>query len=86
MRAGAGEAESAEWLLKLGNGELKVEYGDDVIEIPRECIVKNDIVDELYTTDITLEDLKNICIFAPKNVHEDFLNNKILTKIVPRNS
>ena len=81
MRAGLGEAEFAEWLLKLGNGQLKVEFGEDVVEIPKQCIVKKDLIDELYTADLNLEDLKHICIFAPKNVHVDFLNNKILTKV-----
>ena len=85
MRAGEGEAEVADWLIKLGNGELKAEFGDDTIEIPNQCIVKDDLIDQLYTADLQLDDLKNICIFAPKNAHVDFLNNKILTKIVPGN-
>jgi hypothetical protein len=71
--------------LKLGNGQLKTEFVDDVVEIPKQCIVKQDLIDELYTADLNLEDLKHICIFAPKNVHVDFLNNKILTKVVPGN-
>jgi ATP-dependent DNA helicase PIF1 len=72
MRAGEGEKEFAEWLLKLGNGELKVEFNEDIIEIPSECVVKGDLVDELNNSDIDLEDIKNICIFAPKNEHVDF--------------
>ena len=67
--------------MKLGNGQLKVEFGYDVVEIPKQCTVKKDLIDELYTADLNLEDLKNIFIFAPKNVHVDFLNNKILTKV-----
>lgn len=32
---------------------------------------------------MSIEEIKNICIFSPKNEHVDYLNNKILTKIVP---
>ena len=32
---------------------------------------------------MNVDEIKNICIFAPKNEHVDFLNNKILTKIIP---
>ncbi len=39
MRTGEGEKDFAEWLLKLGNGGLKVEFGEDIIKIPDECIV-----------------------------------------------
>ena len=67
----------------LGNGQLKVEFGEDIIEIPEECVIEGDLIDELYTPDISLEEIKNICIFSPKNEHVDFLNNQILTKIIP---
>ena len=32
---------------------------------------------------MSVDEIKNICIFAPKNEHVDFLNNKILTNIIP---
>ena len=67
----------------LGNGQLKVEFGEDIIEIPEECVIEGDLIDELYTPDISLEEIKNTCIFSPKNEHVDFLNNQILTKIIP---
>ena len=62
---------------------MKIEFGEDIIEIPQECIVHGDIIDELYTTNMNVEEIKNICIFSPKNEHVDFLNNKILTSILP---
>ncbi len=62
---------------------MKFEFGEDIIEIPQECIVHGDIIDELYTTNMNVEEIKNICIFSPKNEHVDFLNNKILTSILP---
>jgi ATP-dependent DNA helicase PIF1 len=32
---------------------------------------------------MNVEDIKHICIFAPKNEHVDFLNHKILSNIIP---
>jgi hypothetical protein len=86
MRAGEGEKDFAEWLLKLGNGELKVEFGEDIIKIPDECIVKDDLIDEMYNTNLNIDDIKHICIFCPKNDNVDFLNGKILHKILKTDS
>jgi len=55
---------------------LKVEFGDDIIEIPQECIIEGDIIDELYTPNMDVDEIKNICIFSPKNEHVNFLNFK----------
>ena len=61
---------------------MKAEFGGDIIEIPNQCIVEGDLIEELYSTDMNDEDIKKICIFASKNEHVDFLNNEILEKII----
>ena len=61
---------------------MKVEFGDDIIEIPQECIIEGDIIDELYTPNMDVDEIKNICIFSPKNEHVNFLNEQILNKII----
>jgi hypothetical protein len=43
---------------------LEKEFGEDIIEIPQECLVHGDIIDELYTTNMNVEEIKNICIFS----------------------
>jgi ATP-dependent DNA helicase PIF1 len=48
MCADLEEKAFAEWVLKMGNGELKVEFGEDIIEITPECICKEDLIDEMH--------------------------------------
>ncbi len=45
-------------ILKLGNGKLKAEFGEDIIEIPNQCIVEGDLIEELYSADMNDEDIK----------------------------
>ena len=70
----------------MGNGELKVEFGEDIIEIPPECICKEDLIDEMYQKITDLEEIKHICLFAPKNTNVDEVNTKILHKVLPSQS
>lgn len=44
----------------------KVEYKDDIIEIPSQCIVKKSIITEIFTT-FDKEELSTHCILCPTN-------------------
>ena len=60
MGAENDQIEFAEWLLKLGNGTIKIEKGDDIISIPR-CIIEGDFELDLFGNITNLEQLKDIC-------------------------
>jgi hypothetical protein len=55
MRADPKEIEFDEWLLKLGDGKLPIHSGDDIIQIPNECVVKTDLIAELYGNSFDLK-------------------------------
>ena len=50
MRADKDEREFADWLLKIGNNQATNynQFGEDLIRIPNQLIVKDDIIDDLY--------------------------------------
>jgi hypothetical protein len=56
MRTGSGEEEFAEWLLKLGNGELPsnwdVEFG-----LRRYCILDSNLVNEIFGPQTSIENV-----------------------------
>ncbi len=47
MRAGADELVFADWLLRLGDGLLPCN-ADNVIELPAECICREDLVKSVF--------------------------------------
>lgn len=40
-----------DWLLKIGNGELSPEFGDDIIKIPIEMLAQDSIIREVFAKD-----------------------------------
>ena len=76
-----GEKEFAEFLMKMGDGQLPVKEGDDLIRLPDECISHGSLVDEIYlNNNIQSEE---ICILAPKNVDVKSINEEALQKLLP---
>ncbi len=65
MKTGKEEKEYSEWLPYFGDGLLKIEYGDDTIQIPNECIANGDLIQEIFAHDGI--ELKEKCILCPKN-------------------
>ena len=53
MRTGEGEKEYADFILKVGNGEVPThdDLGQDLIEIPEDMICDGDIIDEVFGED-----------------------------------
>ena len=46
MRADPNQIEFAKWLLKVGDGHK--DLGEDLIQIPNQCIVKGDLIDDFF--------------------------------------
>ncbi len=82
MRADPNEKAFAEYILKLGEGKIPIEYGEDIIEIPKQCVVTGCLIQELYGQSPTEETIKNVCILCPKNDHATSLNEKIQSNII----
>lgn len=83
MRADKDEIEFADWLLKIGNGQETNynEIAEDLIKIPNECIVQNDLIEDLYGDITDTENFKDICILTTKNEFVDEMNERIQTEI-----
>ncbi len=77
MRADPKEIAFAQYILKLGEDKLPIEFGDDIIEVPKKCIVTGCIIEDLYSNSPTNDQIKNNCILCPKNVHVNSLNEEI---------
>ncbi len=75
MRADPKQNKFAKWLLEVGNG-LK-DMGEDLVKMPNECIVKGDLIEDMYKDVKSNEDLKEICCLSPKNVFVDEMNKEI---------
>lgn len=76
----------SEWLLELGDGKLRNQYGlgDDLIEIPDTMICDGCIVKEIFGASISIENVKLMskrAILCPKNDSVDKINDKILEVI-----
>ncbi len=82
MRADPKEIAFAQYILKLGEGKLPIEFGDDIIEVQKECIVTGCIIEDLYSKAPTIDQIKNTCILCPKNVHVNSLNEEIQNMII----
>ena len=71
-----------EFLLQLGNGTLNDSEG--YVTLPENLLCHEDIVEEIFGTDITPENVHEVAdkaILAPRNIDVDFLNEKILNRI-----
>ena len=65
MRANADEQDFARWLLQVGDGVMH-----DQVDLPDRCIVRDDVVDEIYGERIDpndVERLRSSVILAPTN-------------------
>ena len=80
MRADKDEKFFADWLLKIGNGQEKNynEFGEDMIKIPYECIVKDDLIEDLYGKITDPEQFKDICCLTTRNDFVDEINERVL--------
>jgi len=83
MRADRDQIQFAKWLLKVVNG-LK-DLSEDLLQIPLQCIVKNDLIDDLYNNIKSIEDFRNICFLSTKNVFVDEINKEVLNRKLPGN-
>lgn len=83
MRASEDERQFAEWLLKLGNGDLKsasVNDCDGTIDIPEQCFRNESILDVIFPNFEV--DRTHSIILTPKNDVSLKLNNEILTRLI----
>ena len=87
MRTGAEEIEHNNFLLEMGEGLVSNEYnlGEDIIEIPQECIEQGDLITSIFGERIvldeaTIEVLAKKAILTPKNEHVHKLNEEILKR------
>lgn len=83
MRAHKDQKEFSEWVLKLGNGELKCSVLEDddaeyCVEIPYSCVVMNDIVNSVFNDAI---DATSAVILTPRNDASLLLNAQVLSKL-----
>jgi PIF1-like helicase/Helitron helicase-like domain at N-terminus/Helicase len=85
MRTAEGEKEFAEFLMKIGNGDLPHhnDLGTDLIEIPPDIVCENGIIDEIFgdIDDTNVEEISKRAILCPKNEDTLILNEMILEKL-----
>jgi hypothetical protein len=83
MRANDGEQEFADWVLKLGNGEIPIfPNSEEAVLIPAQCLT-DDIVNEIYGEAISVEEMENLetmSIVSPLNEDCLRLNEEILLR------
>lgn len=72
-----------QWLLNIGDGiySSKFENNNEVVEIPKEILCTNDIIDEIYGNNFNEQNINEKVILAPKNTDVLSINNKILLKM-----
>ncbi|GBM45495.1 hypothetical protein AVEN_210227-1 [Araneus ventricosus] len=88
MRTEPDEQDFAYWLLHLGNGSLtnNCQLGEDIVEIPSECVVRDSIVDEIFGSSVTdMENLSEKAILCPKNEDSLKINEQVLKKLPGQN-
>ncbi|GBM58757.1 hypothetical protein AVEN_179313-1 [Araneus ventricosus] len=88
MRTEPDEQDFVDWLLHLGNGSLtnNCQLGEDIVEIPEECVVRDSIVDEIFGSSvIDIENLSEKAILCPKNEDSVKINEQVLRKLPDQN-
>ncbi|GBM90007.1 hypothetical protein AVEN_43453-1 [Araneus ventricosus] len=88
MRTEPDEQDFADWLLHLGNGSLtnNCQSGEDIVEIPEECVVRDSIVDEIFGLSVTdMENLSEKAILCLKNEDSLKINEQVLKKLPGQN-
>ncbi|XP_065215464.1 ATP-dependent DNA helicase PIF1-like [Planococcus citri] len=89
MRTGTDEIEFANWLKKLGDGELEInsDISQYAVQIPSECVLgeNDDIVSFVYGNEaLSTDNIKkfiNSVILCPKNDSCAVINGKVLDKL-----
>ncbi|XP_051780755.1 ATP-dependent DNA helicase PIF1-like [Erpetoichthys calabaricus] len=86
MRTDPDQQAFADWLLKLGNGELlnSDNLSSETVEIPEQCVVTGDLIDEVFGKTIKLdqpERFKDTAILCPKNKDTLMLNDEVLRRL-----
>jgi len=91
MRTGEGEKDFADYLIKLGNGDIEVhnDLGEDVIEIDQDMIIDGhedgrNLIDEIFGEVINennFQDISKRAILCPKNEDTLKLNDEILKRL-----
>lgn len=86
MRAG-NDADFANWLLRLGNGQLpEVDHTRDTVNIPRDMVCDvDDLIDFVYPQQMSLADVDDFArkiILCPKNEECRTINRQVLQRVV----
>lgn len=85
VRTGNNNDEFKRWLLDIGEGKYKNKFESEngLIPIPKEMLVKNDIVDEIYGGKINKDDstIHGKAILAPRNIDILEINDRVLQKL-----
>ena len=85
MRTNPGEIEFADWLIKLGNGELTNADGleENLIELPKQYLVERPLIQETFGEDIASCDpsvFRDRAILTPKNEDALYINDDIMSR------
>lgn len=83
MRVDPEQRDFAEYLLKIGNGELPVNTMDEV-ELPEDIMSNGNLIDEVFGDCLAnnrYEDMKDRAILAPLNKDINKINDEIIKKL-----
>lgn len=83
MRVDPEQRDFAEYLLKIGNGELPVNTMDEV-ELPEDILSNGNLIDEVFGDCLAnnrYEDMKDRAILAPLNKDVNKINDEIIKKL-----
>ena len=82
MRANVGEKDFVDFILNVGDGSIN--DIDEKVMLPEKCIVKTDLINEVYTEIIENNDLKQLstrAILAPLNIEVNDINAQVLSML-----
>ena len=81
MHANKDQKEFADWVLQVGNGELRCssDSNADLIEIPPICIVADNIIESVF--DDPTVDITKTVILTPNNDVSLSLNKQVLDRL-----
>ena len=86
MRAGREEQNFADWLKQLGDGTLPAvdDIGDDVIQLPDECVTTEPLTDVIFGQSLTADSAQfyvSRAILCPTNDECVRLNNELVERL-----
>ncbi|GBM13249.1 hypothetical protein AVEN_126823-1 [Araneus ventricosus] len=74
------------YILAIGSLTNNCQLGEDIVEIPEECVVRDSIVDEIFGSSVTdMENLSEKAILCPKNEDSLKINEQVLKKLPDQN-